>query len=305
MGDAAVVDASARDAGADAAFDASSGEDGGMDAGATSPLEGAGEVELVQDGLMFLEGPLWREDVLLFSDIPASTIYALTPPDDVAVFRMPSGQSNGLASLPDGRLLAAEHENRRVSVTEADGSVVAFAERFEGGRFNSPNDLVVRSDGTVYFTDPPYGLTGARELDFNGVFRVDPDGVITAEQRGSIDSRPNGIALSPDETVLYVDDTDAAVVRAYDVAADGSTSGERVVASGLPNADGMTVDERGNLYVSTTDGIAVLAPDGTRWGTIEVPEVPANVAFGGADGRTLYITARTGLYAVRLSVRGT
>lgn len=286
--------------------------DGGTDAGPRDagpppdPLSGIGDVVLVADGFQFLEGPHWRADegVLVFTDIPASTIHALTPPSDIAVLRMPSGEANGLATLPDGRLLAAEHANRRVSVTEDDGTVVALAESFEGGRFNSPNDLVVRSDGTVYFTDPPYGLTGARELDFNGVFRVARDGAITAEWRGAIESRPNGIALSPDESVLYVADTVGGVVRAYDVAADGSTSGERTFAEGTPNADGMAVDERGNLYVTTSEGVAVLAPDGARWGTIEVPQVPANCAFGDVDRHTLYITARTALYAVRLAVRG-
>ena len=274
------------------------------DAGPVDPLEGASDATLVDDGYEFLEGPLWRDGVLLFSDIPASTIYALTPPSSVEVFRAPSGQANGLARLPDGRLLAAEHAGRRVSVTEADGRVTSFADRFEGKRFNSPNDLVVRSDGTVYFTDPPFGLSGARELDFNGVFRVAPDGSVHAEHRGSIDSRPNGVALSPDERVLYVADTAAREVRAYDVAADGSTSGERVFASDTRNADGMTIDAHGNLYVSTSDGVAVFAPDGDRWGTIPIPQVPANCAFGGEDRRTLYVTAGDALYAVRLDVQG-
>ncbi|HJL16974.1 MAG TPA: SMP-30/gluconolactonase/LRE family protein [Sandaracinaceae bacterium LLY-WYZ-13_1] len=278
------------------------------DAGALpDPLDGAGAVALVRDGFTFLEGPHWRaaDGVLLFTDIPESTIHRLAPPDAIDVFRMPSGEANGLATLPDGRLLAAEHANRRVSVTAADGTVSGLATTFEGGRLNSPNDLAVRSDGTVYFTDPPYGLGGTPpDLDFHGVFRVDPAGALHDEWRGSSAQRPNGIGLSPDERVLYVADTADGLVRAFDVAADGSTSGERPFATGTPNADGMAVDRDGNLFVTTADGVAVLAPDGSRWGTITVPEVPANCAFGDADRRTLYVTARTGLYAVRLPIPG-
>lgn len=296
-----------RDAGAtipdagprDASEGTPSPDAGPLDAGPVDPLAGAGEATRIAGGFEFVEGPLWYEGALLFSDIPAGTIYAIAPPGSAEVFRRPSNASNGLAVLPDGRLLAAEHATRRVSVTEPDGRVVALVERFEGARFNSPNDLVARSDGTVYFTDPPFGLTGPRELDFNGLFRVTPDGRAHAEWRGTIDSRPNGVALSPDERVLYVDDTAAALVRAYDVAPDGSTSGERIFATGTPNADGMTVDAHGNLYVSTNDGVAVFAPDGARWGTLPIPQVPTNCAFGG-DGRTLYVTAGGAVYAVRL-----
>lgn len=311
-------DAGARSDAGDGDGDAGPPTDGGgtdagspVDAGPpVDPLDGMGSVEPVQGGFMFLEGPRWREadGVLLFTDIPASTIYRLTPPSTVDSFRAPSGAANGLASLPDGRLLAAEHENRRVSVTDGGGTVTDFAATDAMGRaFNSPNDVAVRSDGNVYFTDPPYGLAGrTREIPFNGVFRVDPTGVVDVVWMSSMMSqRPNGIGLSPDERVLYVADTADALVRRFDVAVDGSTSGEATFVTGTPNADGMAVDTAGNLFVTTANGVMVFAPDGSSWGTIDVPEQPANCGFGDADHRTLYITARTTLYRVRLTIPGT
>ncbi|MGE0792135.1 MAG: SMP-30/gluconolactonase/LRE family protein [Sandaracinaceae bacterium] len=285
--------------------DAGAPTDGG---GVRDPLVGIGPVEMVQGGFMFLEGPRWREadGVLLFTDIPASTIRRLMPPSTFDVFRNPSGMANGLATLPDGRLLAAEHENRRVSVTANDGTVTDFAARDAmGRRFNSPNDVAVRSDGNVYFTDPPYGLTGTREIPFNGVFRVDPSGTVSVVwMSSSMAQRPNGIVISPDEATLYVDDTNDAVVRAFDIASDGSVSGERMFATGVTNADGMAIDTAGNLFVSTANGVIVFDYLGSRWGRIAVPQQPANCGFGDADHRTLYITAQTGLYRVRMRIPG-
>lgn len=289
--------------------DAATGADGAMPGdGAVpiDPLAGIGAVELVQEGFMFLEGPAWRDadGVLLFSDIPANTIYQLALPATVTPFRDPSGNANGLASDAAGLLLAAEHGNRRVSRTMAGGQVVELAGDYEGDSLNSPNDLVVRSDGTIYFTDPPYGISEQqRELAFNGVFRVSPGGALTAEWQGATATRPNGIALSPDERTLYVADT-TGPVRAYDVAIDGSLSGERVFTTEVANADGMAVDVAGNVYVAGADGIEVFAPDGASWGTIEVPRQPANCGFGGASLTTLYITARQGLYRVEMNLAG-
>ena len=298
--DLGAPDADAPDADADA----------DADAGApVNPLLGIGEVEAVQGDFLFIEGPLWRPDdgVLLFSDLNGDTIYALTPPSTIAPFRNPSAFANGLASLPDGRLLAAEHGARRVSVTDAEGTVTDFAATDAMGRtFNSPNDIAVRSDGTVYFTDPPYGLAGrTREIPFNGVYRVAPDGTVSEVwQSTELVQRPNGVALSPDESVLYVADTEDALIRRFDVAADGSTSGEATFVTGTRGADGLAVDRVGNVYVAISAGVQVIAPDGTRWGMIDVPERPANCAFGGDALRTLYITAQPTLYRVSVTIPG-
>lgn len=280
--------------------------DAGPGADAQDPLAGLGDVELVSGGFMFVEGPQWLEarGTLVFSDIPASTIRELTPPDAIAVFRMPSDGSNGLAVLPDGRILAGEHGTRRVSVSAADGSARAtVVDTFEGARLNSPNDVIARGD-TIYFTDPPYGIADAdRELDFIGIFRVSGTDAI-AEWRGPLTAKPNGIGLAPAGELLYVDDTDEGVVRAFDVGADGALSGERTISTDVPNADGLAVDVDGNLYVATAAGVRVLSPAGETLGTITVPEQPANCAFGDADHRTLYITAQTSLYRVRTPIPG-
>lgn len=290
------------------ALDAGPDAEPGFDAppGGGDPLTGIAQVELVMGGFQFLEGPTWRaaDGVLLFSDIPANAIYRLTPPSTIDTFRADSGNANGLASDTDGLLLAAEHGNRRVSRTAAGGQVTSVADTYQGKRLNSPNDIAVRSDGTLYFTDPPYGIAPAdQELTFNGLFRVEPNGTLIAEWEGPLSSRPNGVTLSPDEATLYAADT-TGVVRAYDVAGDGSLSGERTFAPSTPGADGMAIDRDGNLFVTTSAGIRVFAPDGTEWGTISVPEVPANCTFGDPDGRTLYITARQGLYRVRVAIPG-
>ena len=270
------------------------------------PLEGIGAVELVEDGFEFTEGPTWREAErrLLFSDIPGNMIFELTPPDAIAVFRPSSGNANGLDSDVDGLLLAAEHGNRRVSRTLSDGTIVDVASEYLGDPLNSPNDIAVRSDGTIYFTDPPYGIDPVTEqvLDFNGVFRVAPDGELTAEWMGAKSTRPNGLVLSPDERILYVSDTTGGLTMAFDVDPDGSLSGERPFVDDVSSPDGMAIDTGGNLFVTTSLGVRVYDPEGKPWGTIEVPNgrVPANCAFGGDDARTLYITAREALYEVSL-----
>jgi gluconolactonase len=305
---APAIDASGRDGGGTDGGGDDAG--GGMDGGPVAPrdpFDGIGDVEMVRGGFMFLEGPHWRaaDGVLLFTDIPASQIWELVPPDAFDVFREPSNGANGLATDEAGNLLAAEHEARRVSRTLSDGTIETVAERYMGMRLSSPNDLAVRSDGTIYFTDPPYGLSGRpQEVPFNGVYRVAPGGALTAEWMGPMASRPNGIDLSPDERTLYVADTAAGAVRAYDVAADGSLSGERDFATDTPGADGMAVDETGNLYVTTSEGVKVYASTGSLWGTIDIPMQPANCGFGDADRQTLYVTAQTTLYRVRIAIRG-
>jgi gluconolactonase len=269
------------------------------------PLSGRSEVELVDDGYGWSEGPQWMSDagVLLFTDANADAIYQVGASDEVTVFRQPSGYANGLAVDDQGRLLAAEQRSRSVTRTESDGTVIPIAGEFEGVRLNRPNDIAARSDGTIYFTDPLFD-DFEHELDFRGVFRVDPDGVITAERRGAETEAPNGIVLSPDETKLYVSDSEADLVWIFDIQLDGSLSEARTFVSTGDVPDGMAVDTAGNLFVTSHRGIEVFAPDGAAWGVIPVPQPPANCAFGGADGRTLYITARNGLYRVTLAHPG-
>ncbi len=263
----------------------------------------AGDVQKVADGFMFTEGPLCLPDgTLLFSDIPANKIFRA----DKTVFRDPSGQSNGLTLDTEGRLIAAEHQTRRVTRTAADGAITVLAERYQGKRFNSPNDVIVRSDGLLFFTDPPYGLKGGlegpdAELDFSGVYSLVPGSEAKARAKDFL--RPNGLALSPDEKTLYVADTKAAHVRAFDVAADGALSNDRVLCE-LPGPDGMKVDTKGNLWCTARDGVRVISPKGELLETIAFPAVPANCTFGGVDGKTLYVTARMGVYRVPVSVPG-
>lgn len=257
-----------------------------------------GGVEKVADGFKFTEGPVWTPQGLLFSDIPADTIYRA----DKTIFRQPSRKSNGLALDPQGRLLVCEHDGRRVSRTEPDGTVTPVAEMFLERRLNSPNDLIVRSDGRIYFTDPPYGLEGRPgELPFSGVYTISPQGEISLAF--CYFSKPNGVTLSPDEKTLYVGDAQANEIVAFDVREDGSLANLRHFCP-APHPDGIKTDAAGNLWAACGTGICVYAPDGRALGVIAVPEPPANCTFGDSDLRTLYITARTGLYKVRTKTPG-
>lgn len=283
-----------------------SGGEGGSYVG-VNPLEGAAAVQLVQGGFGFTEGTVWVPalGVLRFSDIPASRIHQYDPSTDgLSVWREPSGNTNGSALAPNGDLIMCEHSGRRISRSPAAGSPAPtpVATEYQSGAFNSPNDAIVRSDGQIYFTDPTYGLGNQTpELGFRGVFRVDGQGTVHLVDDAY--QQPNGIALSPDETKLYVSDSAAGDVYVYEVAPDGST-GPRALFVELGPSDGMAVDDAGNLYFTTSNGIEVHAADGSPWGTLAVPEQPANCTFGDEDRRTLYITARTGLYRVRLAIPG-
>lgn len=276
-----------------------------LDRGLSALLEAA-EAERVATGCQFTEGPLWHPDgYLLFSDIPRNRIMQWKPGGELTVWREPSGQSNGLTFDRQGRLLAAEHQGRRVSRTLADGSVETVAERYQGKRLHSPNDLVVHSSGAVCFTDPPYGGNPA-ELEAFGVYRVAPDGAVT--QLAADFERPNGLAFSPDEQTLYVDDTARQHVRAFDVAEDGTLRRGRVLATMDPSrqggADGLKVDADGRIWCTGPGGCWVFQPNGEALGILVLPEIPANCAWGDDDRGTLYLTARTSVYRVRTKVRG-
>ena len=285
--------------------------------------------ERLATGFLFTEGPLWVGDggYFLFSDPNANTIYRWSPDGQVSVFRTKSGYagvdvgeygqpgSNGLALDAEGRITVDEHGRRRVVRIEKTGAVTVLADRYEGKRLNSPNDLVYKSDGSLYFTDPPFGLPRffddrRKELPYSGVFRVARDGtlsLLTSDLKG-----PNGLAFSPDEQYLYVDDWDEQrkVVMRYEVRPDGTLASGTVFVDattsdpGEQSWDGLKVDRAGNVYLVGPGGIWVVSPEGRELGRIAGPEQPANFAFGDDDGRTLYITARTSLYRMRLGIPG-
>ena len=265
------------------------------------------DVAQLATGFQFVEGPVWHEDGhWLFSDIPANRIHKIAPDGAVEIYREPSGGSNGLTFDRAGRLVACEHNNRRVSIEAADGTAETLVDTFGGKRLNSPNDVVVHSSGAVYFTDPPYGIQPEEiEQPHSGVYRADPDGglrLLVADFE-----RPNGLAFSPDESVLYIDDSHHEHVRAFDLAADGSIENGRLFADlscadpGVP--DGLKVDQESNVYTTNALGIWVHDPGGKFLGLISVPEVPANCAWG-EDDQTLFITARTSVYTVQMHVPG-
>ncbi|MEI6653807.1 MAG: SMP-30/gluconolactonase/LRE family protein [Verrucomicrobiota bacterium] len=275
-----------------------------MTAGTALALDFTAPIEKLGGDFKFTEGPLWvaAQNQLLFSDIPANRMVGFKA-GSFATFRAPSNNSNGLTLDKQGRLLACEHGTRRVTRTEADGTLTVLAERYENKRLNSPNDVVVRSDGAIYFTDPPYGVKQEeRELDFQGVYRISPDGKsLTLLARDFI--KPNGLAFTPDEKILYVNDTEGGHIRAFDVAADGTLSNSRVFAK-TPGPDGMKVDSAGNVYCTSGPGVMVFDATGKHLGTFSMAEQPANCAFGDADWKSLYMTCRTGLYRVRLALPG-
>jgi len=266
-----------------------------------------GDPEKLADGFQFLEGPVWLpEGALLFSDIPGDCIYRYSE-DGVDVWREPSGNSNGLTLDREDCLIACEHGNRRVSRTLADGTVETVADMYDGKRLNSPNDVVVRSDGIIYFTDPPYGIQPDEiEQSCNGVYMVRPGGEILRLAEDFI--RPNGLAFSPDEGVLYIDDSGRRHVRRFTVRDDGTLSPDGIFADmdhpqpGSP--DGMKVDEAGTVFVAGATGVWVFTPGGERLGVLVTPERPANLAWGDADRRSLYITARTSLYRFHVNTPG-
>jgi gluconolactonase len=275
---------------------------------------GAKLEKLWSEGSFTEGGALAGDGAILFSDI-GNRIMRFDPATKaVTVFREPSGRANGLIFDPQGRLVAAEGANagggRRVSITERDGTVRTLADRYQGKRFNSPNDVAVDRQGRVYFSDPRYVGGEARELGFEAVFRIDPDGTVTRLETSA--HKPNGVAVSPDGKTLYVADNGPArrVLLACDLASDGSVSRPRVLhdfgqGRGI---DGMTVTTDGRIVAAAGSaakgGVHVFTPEGQPAGFIPVPESPTNVEFGGPDRKTLYITAGTSLYRIATSLTG-
>ena len=271
-----------------------------------NPIESLDEVMLIEGEFAFLEGPQYRtsDGALYFSDIPADTIHRLLPNGEIEAFRM-NQPTNGLLFDSMDRLHVATQTGRTLVRFEGDGTETVIASEFNGEKLNSPNDLVLRADGNLYFTDPPYGINVAdSERDCSGIYRVDPAGNLTELWCENLDTRPNGIGLSPDGSTLYVAFTHNGEILSWDVAADGSVSNQQDFASTTGGADGLAIDVAGNLFVTSNSGVEVFAPTGTKWGTIPVAEQPANCAFGGTDNRTLYITARRGLYSVIVHLPG-
>jgi gluconolactonase len=271
-------------------------------------------VERLAQGCEWAEGPAWvpRRGVVLWSDIPNDRVMRWSRDGGVEVERVEVEFTNGRAVDANGAVVTCSHGHRRIERWEPDGRVTPLVSHYQGRRFNSPNDIVVRSDGTIWFTDPPYGILSDREghksePDLAGcfVFRFDPtSGALNVAT--DLLSRPNGLAFSPDESVLYVSDTgDAHNIVAFDVVGGVALHDPRVLAviePGVP--DGFRVDETGHIFTSAGDGIHVLTPEGRRIGRIPVPEVTSNCAFGGPDGTDLFITATTSLYRVATRTRG-
>jgi gluconolactonase len=288
-------------------------------------VPGSAQIEKLSGGFTFTEGPLWRPSgTLWFSDVVGNVVREWSPDGTIVELLRPGGYDgsslpaggfigpNGMTAGPDGSVLLCQHGNRRIARIAPDMTLTTLVDNYRGKKLNAPNDLVYRSDGTLFFTDPPYGLPNQdddpmKELPFNGVFKL---------SEGKLDvivddlTRPNGIALSPDEKTLYVSNSDEKrrIWMRYGLAADGTASNGRVFfdatadkEGGLP--DGMKVDVRGNIWATGPGAVLVFSPDGTHLGTIKPPEDPANCGWGD-DGRSLYITAETGLYRLRTAVQG-
>jgi gluconolactonase len=265
----------------------------------TFAMEAVGApVAMDLQGLKFPEGPIWsaKEEALYFADINGDAIYRLKLPNELESLVQPAGHPDGLALDPDGNLVVAGFVSR--TLWKLDGKEMkTLADTYQGKKLNSPDDLVIRSDGVIYFTDPTFGIDGSQglppataELNTQGVFRLDKSGELHLEDMSQ--TEPNGIALSPDEHTLYVSYTTGSEIDAFSVAEDGALGDKRVFASGVLGADSMTVDAAGDVYVATVSGFAVFGADGSKLGTFTVPQATSNISFGGPDQRTLFITAR-------------
>ena len=279
------------------------------------------ELERLGTGFTFTEGPLWHPDgYLLFSDMPGDVRRRWDEENGVQEVANPSNKGNGMTWDLDGRLLVCEHVTSSVVRMDPDGKGggrEVLATHYDGKELNSPNDVVVKSDGAIYFTDPTYGrmpgfgIEREQDIDFQGVYRIPPGG---GDLQLLIDDfvQPNGLCFTADEKTLYVNDTDGAHIRAFDVQDDGTIANGRVVAEGIGSGDlaigdlvdGMKLDERGNIYVTGPGGVCVFDPEGSQLGTIEVPENVGNINWGGPDWTWLFIAASTSMYRIKCSVSG-
>jgi gluconolactonase len=286
-----------------------------IEGSASLPMLPDAAIEQIATGFIFTEGALWHgsEGYLLFSDIIGNQMHRWHPSQGVTGFRAPSHMANGNAWDRQGRLLTCEHATSRVTRTEPNGEVTTLATQFEGRALNSPNDIVVKSDGAVYFTDPvfgrrePHGVLRDPELDHSSVYRLDTNTGELSRLSPRLE-QPNGLCFNPGESLMYVNDSPRKQIHVFPVEADGSLGEGQLFASlpgdepGVP--DGMKVDTRGNIYCCGPGGIHVLTSDGQRIARIRFPEKACNFAFGDADYRTLYVTASTSVYRLRVEVPG-
>jgi gluconolactonase len=267
------------------------------------------EAERLATGFTFTEGPLWHPDgFFYFVDLRVNRLHKIVPGQAAELVREQTGEGNGTTFDLQGRLIMCEGGNRRLTRMDLGGQIEVLVDRYEGKRFNRPNDVVCKSDGSIFFTDPGLRIPLAeRELPYAGVYRLIPDGGLTLVADCEY---PNGLAFSPDERILYVANSRwAAYIHALELNDDGTLRRRRIFADmssdepeGVP--DGMKVDVEGRVYCTGPGGVWVFAPDGRHLGTIRLPEIPANLAFGGPDQRTLFFTARTSVYSMRANVPG-
>jgi gluconolactonase len=274
-------------------------------------------VERLGTGFMFTEGPVWNqaEAHLLFSDMPGDVRRRWSERGGIEEVARPSNKGNGMVYDAEARLLVCEHATSMLARFATDGTREVLASHFRGLELNSPNDVCVRSDGTIYFSDPPYGRTAAygvereQELDFQGVYTLQPGGDLALAVAEDEFEGPNGLCFSPDESLLYINDSPRGQIKVFDVGADGSLSGGRLffeVPADEPGEgifDGMKCDALGNVWVTGPRGVWVISPGGEHLGVVEVPEVVGNLAWGGADWRTLFMPSSTSLYRIATRVR--
>jgi gluconolactonase len=275
------------------------------------------QLERLASGCTFTEGPIWNPDgnFLLFSDMPGDTRRRWDEQNGVQVVASPSNKGNGMTLDADGRLLVCEHSTSSVVRMDPDGKGggrETLASHYQGKELNSPNDIVVHSSGAIYFSDPTYGrmpgfgVEREQDLDFQGIYRIPPGGNDVELMAGDF-AQPNGLCFNADESLLYVNDTDKAHIRVFDVQADGSIANSRVLAESIGTAslakmdlvDGMKLDERGNIWITGPSGIWVIGPYGSHLGTVEIPEPVGNHHWGGPDWSWMFVCASTGLYRLQ------